>query len=100
MGAEKREIVDKVRCIYTGDDPRPPFADRVRRQMEKDFLDRIALNRVRPEQQILNKPIPDYYGEKIHSASQYRSWLRQQQDYKRKAVFQMEKKESERTANE
>ncbi|KAI7864554.1 mitochondrial import protein Pam17-domain-containing protein, partial [Spinellus fusiger] len=35
----------------------------------------------------IRNPVPDYYGEKIQSVADYRSWLRKQREHYRKGVF-------------
>ncbi|CDO96173.1 unnamed protein product [Kluyveromyces dobzhanskii CBS 2104] len=49
------------------------------------FLAKIQNNRVNPQSQSFSNPVPDYYGEKINSVTQYRQWLRDCHSYKRKA---------------
>ncbi|KAF3916809.1 hypothetical protein ABW20_dc0108868 [Dactylellina cionopaga] len=51
---------------------------------EKEFFHHIKKNRVDPSFQSLSNPVPDYYGEKIGSLSQYRQWLKDQRAYNRK----------------
>ncbi|KAK6343971.1 TIM23 complex component [Orbilia brochopaga] len=51
---------------------------------EKEFFDHIRKNRVDPSFQSFSNPVPDYYGEKIGSLSQYRQWLKDQRAYNRK----------------
>lgn len=53
-------------------------------QKEKEFLAHIKKNRVDPSFQSLSNPVPDYYGEKIGSVTQYRQWLKDQRAYNRK----------------
>ncbi|KAJ4487594.1 mitochondrial import protein Pam17 [Lentinula aciculospora] len=54
---------------------------------DKEFYKRIAKNRVDVTLQSPTSPVPDYYGEKIGSLHQYRKWLRDQNKYRRKVVF-------------
>ncbi|KAF3914620.1 hypothetical protein AA313_de0201555 [Arthrobotrys entomopaga] len=51
---------------------------------EKEFFNHIKKNRVDPSFQSFSNPVPDYYGEKIGSLSQYRQWLKDQRAYNRK----------------
>ncbi|KAJ6259935.1 hypothetical protein Dda_5579 [Drechslerella dactyloides] len=51
---------------------------------EKEFFVHIRKNRVDPSFQSFSNPVPDYYGEKIGSLSQYRQWLKDQRAYNRK----------------
>jgi len=51
------------------------------------FFQRIAKNRVDATLQSPTNPVPDYYGEKIGSLHEYRTWLRDQAKYKRKALL-------------
>ncbi|KAF3912150.1 hypothetical protein ABW21_db0206097 [Orbilia brochopaga] len=51
---------------------------------EKEFFNHIRKNRVDPSFQSFSNPVPDYYGEKIGSLSQYRQWLKDQRAYNRK----------------
>ncbi|KAK6516303.1 TIM23 complex component [Arthrobotrys conoides] len=51
---------------------------------EKEFFAHIKKNRVDPSFQSFSNPVPDYYGEKIGSLSQYRQWLKDQRAYNRK----------------
>ena len=55
-------------------------------QRDKDFFEHIRRMRADPTRQVLHNQIPDYYGEKIGSISQYRRWLRDQSTYRRKAA--------------
>ncbi|KAF9065791.1 mitochondrial import protein Pam17-domain-containing protein [Rhodocollybia butyracea] len=54
---------------------------------DKEFYERIAKNRVDVTLQSPTSPVPDYYGEKIGSLHEYRKWLRDQNKYRRKVVF-------------
>ena len=49
------------------------------------FLKHIAKMRVDASRQSMNNPVPDYYGEKIGSLAGYRQWLRDCNEYRRKA---------------
>jgi import inner membrane translocase subunit TIM23 len=55
--------------------------------MDREFFKRIALNRANPTGNLLTRPIPDFYGEKIKSVHDYRSWLRKQREYHRKTLY-------------
>lgn len=52
---------------------------------QKLFLKHIAKMRVDASRQSMNNPVPDYYGEKIGSLNDYRQWLRDCNEYRRKA---------------
>lgn len=52
---------------------------------QKLFLKHIQKMRVDASRQSMNNPVPDYYGEKIGSLSEYRQWLRDCNEYRRKA---------------
>ncbi|KAF8830968.1 mitochondrial import protein Pam17-domain-containing protein [Lentinula edodes] len=54
---------------------------------DKEFYERIAKNRVDVTLQSPTSPVPDYYGEKVGSLHEYRKWLRDQNKYRRKVVF-------------
>ncbi|KAK5801436.1 mitochondrial import protein Pam17-domain-containing protein [Linnemannia elongata] len=56
-------------------------------KMDREFFKRIALNRANPTGNPLGHPIPDFYGEKVKSVHDYRSWLRKQREYRRKAIY-------------
>ncbi|RXW14367.1 hypothetical protein EST38_g11487 [Candolleomyces aberdarensis] len=56
-------------------------------EKEREFLSRIAKNRVDVSLQTATAPVPDYYGERIGSLHQYRQWLRDQNKYRRKVVL-------------
>ncbi|KAF8938340.1 TIM23 complex component [Dissophora ornata] len=60
-----------------------PLVDR----MDKEFFKHIVKNRADPSANSVRNPIPDFYGEKIKSVSEYRAWLRKQREYRRKAQF-------------
>ncbi|KAG0246387.1 mitochondrial import protein Pam17-domain-containing protein [Mortierella sp. GBAus27b] len=60
-----------------------PLVDR----MDKEFFKHIVKNRADPSANSVRNPIPDYYGEKIKSVSEYRAWLRKQREYRRKSQF-------------
>lgn len=52
---------------------------------QKLFLQHIRKMRVDASRQSMNNPVPDYYGEKIGSLKDYRQWLRDCNEYRRKA---------------
>ncbi|VEU19519.1 DEKNAAC100808 [Brettanomyces naardenensis] len=52
---------------------------------QKLFLQHIRKMRVDASRQSMNNPVPDYYGEKIGSLRDYRQWLRDNNEYRRKA---------------
>ncbi|KAJ1930333.1 TIM23 complex component [Tieghemiomyces parasiticus] len=52
-----------------------------------EFYHHIAANRADPSQHSFRNPIPDFYGEKINSLSDYRKWLRKQKAHMQKAAF-------------
>ncbi|KIJ44303.1 hypothetical protein M422DRAFT_168336 [Sphaerobolus stellatus SS14] len=54
---------------------------------EREFYKHIARNRVDPRTQSPTNPIPDYYGEKVGSLNQYRQWLRDQSNYRKKRTW-------------
>lgn len=49
---------------------------------EKVFLERIIKNRPDPSKSNVANPVPDYYGEKIFSLTQYKKWLKDCNTYK------------------
>lgn len=51
---------------------------------EKDFYRRIKRLRVDPSRQSMQNPLPDYYGEKIGSVAEFRTWMKDQRAYNRK----------------
>ncbi|GAB7357226.1 hypothetical protein MBLNU459_g8207t1 [Dothideomycetes sp. NU459] len=51
---------------------------------EKDFYTHIKRYRADPASSSVNNPVPDYYGEKISSVSDYRRWLKDQRAFNRK----------------
>ncbi|KAL8671442.1 MAG: hypothetical protein Q9168_004048, partial [Polycauliona sp. 1 TL-2023] len=51
---------------------------------EKDFYARIKKHRVDPSLASISNPLPDYYGEKIGSVTDFRTWLKDQRAYNRK----------------
>ncbi|KAG0042411.1 TIM23 complex component, partial [Gryganskiella cystojenkinii] len=55
--------------------------------MDTEFFKHIVKNRADPSSNSARNPVPDYYGEKIKSVSEYRKWLRKQREYRRKATF-------------
>jgi len=54
-------------------------------KMDKEFHKHIVKYRVDPTRNSGRNVVPDYYGEKIKSVSDYRKWLRKQQNFRRKA---------------
>ncbi|KAG0328649.1 TIM23 complex component [Dissophora globulifera] len=60
-----------------------PLVDR----MDNEFFKHIVKNRADPSANSVRNPIPDFYGEKIKSVSEYRAWLRKQREYRRKSQF-------------
>ncbi|RUO96065.1 Pam17-domain-containing protein [Jimgerdemannia flammicorona] len=54
---------------------------------DKDFYTHIIKNRADARLNSIRNPVPDYYGEKINSVSEYRSWLRKQREHTRKGMF-------------
>ncbi|BGP38231.1 TIM23 complex component [Rhodotorula kratochvilovae] len=54
---------------------------------DKDFFRHISRWRADPSRQSAANPSPDYYAEKVGSLRQYRTWLRDQAAFKRKAQF-------------
>ena len=53
-------------------------------EREKQFFAHVKKNRVDPNANYFNNPVPDYYGEKIGSLRDYRRWLKDQKAYNRK----------------
>ncbi|KAI9745733.1 MAG: TIM23 complex component [Claussenomyces sp. TS43310] len=51
---------------------------------EKGFYDRVKRYRVDPSASSMANPVPDYYGEKISSVSDYRQWLKDQRAFNKK----------------
>lgn len=56
-------------------------------ERDKLFYEHIKKNRSSARLNSIRNPVPDYYGEKIRSVADYRSWLRKQREHYRKAVF-------------
>ncbi|KAI8338115.1 mitochondrial import protein Pam17-domain-containing protein [Chlamydoabsidia padenii] len=54
---------------------------------DKNFYEHIKKNRADARLNSIRNPVPDYYGEKIQSVADYRSWLRKQREHYRKGVF-------------
>lgn len=50
-------------------------------QKEKEFYNRIKKFRVDPTSSSMQNPVPDYYGEKIGSVTDYRRWLKDQRAF-------------------
>ncbi|KAF2474503.1 Pam17-domain-containing protein [Lindgomyces ingoldianus] len=48
---------------------------------EREFYKRIKEHRVDPTSSSMANPVPDYYGEKIGSVSDYRRWLKDQRAF-------------------
>jgi len=48
---------------------------------EKEFYERIKKFRVDPTSSSMQNPVPDYYGEKIGSVTDYRRWLKDQRAF-------------------
>ncbi|KAL8767259.1 MAG: hypothetical protein Q9209_006185 [Squamulea sp. 1 TL-2023] len=55
-------------------------------EKEKDFYARIRKYRVDPSLASYSNPLPDYYGEKIGSVKDFRTWMRDQRAYNRKRM--------------
>ncbi|KAI4254919.1 MAG: hypothetical protein LQ352_002816 [Teloschistes flavicans] len=55
-------------------------------EKEKDFYARIRRCRVDPSLASYSNPLPDYYGEKIGSVKDFRTWMRDQRAYNRKRM--------------
>ncbi|KAG2184554.1 hypothetical protein INT43_000463, partial [Umbelopsis isabellina] len=55
--------------------------------LDRVFYEHIKKNRADARLNSIRNPVPDYYGEKIKSVSDYRSWLRKQREHYRKGVF-------------
>ncbi|KAL8800583.1 MAG: hypothetical protein Q9182_005094 [Xanthomendoza sp. 2 TL-2023] len=55
-------------------------------EKEKDFYARIRKYRVDPSLASYSNPLPDYYGEKIGSVQDFRTWMRDQRAYNRKRM--------------
>ncbi|POY76726.1 hypothetical protein BMF94_0318 [Rhodotorula taiwanensis] len=54
---------------------------------DKEFFKHVSRWRADPTRQSATNPAPDYYAEKVGSLRQYRSWLRDQNIFRRKAAF-------------
>jgi import inner membrane translocase subunit TIM23 len=50
-------------------------------QKEREFYARIKKFRVDPTSSSMQNPVPDYYGEKIGSVTDYRRWLKDQRAF-------------------
>ena len=48
---------------------------------EKSFFERVKRYRADPASSSPQNPIPDYYGEKVSSVSDYRRWLKDQRAF-------------------
>ncbi|KAI1316843.1 TIM23 complex component [Mortierella claussenii] len=55
--------------------------------MDKEFYKHIVKNRADPSANSARNPLPDHFGEKIKSVSDYRKWLRKQREFRRKSQF-------------
>ena len=55
--------------------------------MDKRFYTHIQNNRTDAALQSLNGGLPDYYGEKIYSVTDYRAWLKKQREHRTKSAF-------------
>ncbi|CAG8950301.1 hypothetical protein HYFRA_00006794 [Hymenoscyphus fraxineus] len=53
-------------------------------EREREFYARIKKFRVDPSTSSVANPVPDYYGEKIGSVTEYRHWLKDQRAFNRK----------------
>ena len=51
---------------------------------EKDFYERVKRYRVDPRGASAQNPVPDYYGEKVGSREEWRTWLKDQRAFNRK----------------
>ncbi|KAI9261611.1 mitochondrial import protein Pam17 [Phascolomyces articulosus] len=56
-------------------------------ERDKAFYEHVKRNRSSARLNSIRNPVPDYYGEKINSVADYRSWLRKQREHYRKGVF-------------
>ncbi|CAG8632323.1 6062_t:CDS:2 [Paraglomus occultum] len=56
-------------------------------ERDREFYQHIKRNRADPSLFSLRNPAPDYYGEKIKSVQEYRTWLRKQRECIRKGTF-------------
>ncbi|TPX35484.1 hypothetical protein SmJEL517_g02097 [Synchytrium microbalum] len=56
---------------------------------DKEFFDRVKRYRSDASKSSPQNQIPDYYGEKIKSLSEYRQWLRKQRQFRRKAEIKV-----------
>jgi len=54
------------------------------RRKEKDLYRRVMRHRVDPSSSSAGNPVPDFYGEKIGSVREYRTWMRDQRAYNRR----------------
>jgi len=54
---------------------------------DREFYHHVVNNRVDAALQSPVAPVPDYYGEKVGSLTQYRHWLRDQNRYRRKRLL-------------
>lgn len=55
------------------------------KEMNKLFISKIHKNRVNPLTQSFSNPVPDYYGERIYSFKDYKTWLLDCKVYKQKS---------------
>ncbi|GAA5860726.1 hypothetical protein JCM8547_005515 [Rhodosporidiobolus lusitaniae] len=54
---------------------------------DKDFFKHISRWRADPSRQSASNPSPDFYAEKVGSLKSYRTWLRDQNTFRRKATW-------------
>ncbi|GAA6012411.1 hypothetical protein JCM10207_007078 [Rhodosporidiobolus poonsookiae] len=54
---------------------------------DKDFFKHISRWRADPSRQSASNPSPDFYAENVGSLRSYRTWLRDQNAFRRKATF-------------
>lgn len=71
-------------------------------ERDEEFYEHITRNRVDPARSNMQNPVPDFYGEKIYSISDYRRWLRDCSVYRRKAAhgLKMEAEEERKRQEE
>ncbi|KAG9291004.1 hypothetical protein G9A89_012876 [Geosiphon pyriformis] len=62
---------------------------RLMEQRDREFYQHIKQNRADPSLNSIRNPAPDYYGEKIKSVAEYRTWLRKQREFLRKGTFHL-----------
>ena len=59
-------------------------ANETNKQKERDLYRRIKQHRVDPSSSSAGNPVPDYYGEKIGSVAEYRTWMKDQRAYNKR----------------